>query len=364
MKSRDVLWRIGLSGLIIALGIGVLLVVGVTTGLALSELPDAPVELITETTYSDELYVVMEDGSNSIYHSDDAGLTWQQVNTELEEINALAIHPTNKQVLYVGTNDRALSGNNLWYSHDNGQTWNPYEAKLPASANGQLPYINILTVDPNHPDLLYVGTEGQGLYRIQSGNAEFEPIGGTTLQNLYVTDVVVSPGSPVYAITTEGLLVIEGGAWRKLESLPDTAVSLVVDPQNPKTLYAGTTAYGVFRSTDSGQTWQPINDGLGWQPGIIMRVSAIAVDEDDPKHLALATAYGVGSHLAGDGIYESFNGGRHWVKIAERQDVVDELTVTKGAIYAATDEGLVHYGDPLLDSPLIRFPLFQIEPLK
>lgn len=364
MKLRDLLWRICLSILIIVLGMGVLLVVGVTTGLALTELPNAPVELITKTTYSDKLYVVMEDDSTSLYRSDDAGLTWQQVSTGIEEITALTVHPTNEQVLFVGTKDSTLSGNTLWYSGDNGQTWHPYEAKLPANTEGQLPTISALTVDPNHLGILYVGTEGQGLYRVEMGSAEFEPIGDTTLQNLYVTDVVVSSGSPVYVVTTEGLFAVENATWRKLESLPDLAVSLAIDPRDPETLYAGTTAYGVFGSTDGGQTWQSINNGLGWQPGIIMRVSAIAVDQDDSNHLALATAYGVGSHLAGDGIYESFNGGQHWVKIAERQDVVEKLALTHGTIYAATDEGLAHYGDPLLKSPLMRFPLFQLEALE
>jgi photosystem II stability/assembly factor-like uncharacterized protein len=129
--------------------------------------------------------------------------------------------------------------------------------------------------------------------------------------------------------------------------LPDTAVSLAVDPANPKTLYAGTVGYGAFRSTDEGQSWQPINEGLGWQPGLILRVSALAVDTTDPQHLGLATAYGVGSHLIGEGIYESANGGASWSRVAETTILVDQLMIKRGSIYAATDQGFIRYGEAL-----------------
>jgi photosystem II stability/assembly factor-like uncharacterized protein len=176
----------------------------------------------------------------------------------------------------------------------------------------------------------------------------YQRVGDSLANHLYIKDIVVEPNSLVYAITTEGLLVIEDDTWRQLDTLPNAPVSLAVDPSNPQILYAGTVGYDVHRSTDGGQSWQAINEGLGWQPGIILRTTAIALDEDNPQHLAIATAFSIGSRLVGDGIYESFNGGEHWVKIAEEREIVEHLTIEAGGIYVATDKGIKRYGNPLL----------------
>jgi photosystem II stability/assembly factor-like uncharacterized protein len=190
--------------------------------------------------------------------------------------------------------------------------------------------------------LLYVGTDGHGLYRMEADHPGFEPIGGNALGSLHVSDIVTAPDGLVYAVTTEGVVVIEGAAWRKLASLPDAPASLAIDPQQPDMLYVGTVGYGLFLSTDGGETWQSRNNGLGWQPGIILNVSAVAVDPRNPQHLALATAIGVSSHLAGDGIYESFNAGENWVKITDRQEVTNQIIFTQnGAIFTVSPKGVM-----------------------
>jgi photosystem II stability/assembly factor-like uncharacterized protein len=162
-----------------------------------------------------------------------------------------------------------------------------------------------------------------------------------------VKDIVVGPNSQAYVLTTESLYVLEGNLWRTLETLPDLAISLAVDPADAQTLYAGTVAYGAYRSTDGGMTWQAINEGLGWQPGVILRVSAVTIDETDSQHIALATAYGVGSQLAGGAVYENFDAGQRWTKLADSGNVVPYLVIQEGGVYVATDQGLVRYGDPL-----------------
>jgi hypothetical protein len=192
-----------------------------------------------------------------------------------------------------------------------------------------------------------VGTAGQGLYRFQVKEEAYELVGDPALHNLYVKDIIVSPDGPVYALTTNGLIVVSGDVWSKIESLPNLAVSLAVDPANPQTLYAGTAAYGAYRSTDGGQTWEPINTGLGWQPGVLLRVSAVTVDETNSQHLALTTAYEVGKQVVGGGVYESVDAGRSWIKLADSPAIVERLTIKDGGVYAATAGGLVRYGEPL-----------------
>jgi hypothetical protein len=70
------------------------------------------------------------------------------------------------------------------------------------------------------------------------------------------------------------------------------------------------------------------------------------VDERDPQHVIAATAYGIGKHLAGSGIYESESGGNRWTKVVDVEELITGLTYDDGIIYAATNEGLKRYGEP------------------
>lgn len=342
-----------LFGLVLSLGIIVTLLAGETPGLALADLSNASIQTMTVDPQGRKLYAVLDESlqSAAIYRSDDQGRTWQFVDSTPERsINALAVHPANASVMFVGTPGGPVeTSNNLWRSDDGGQTWRKFFLTLPAQPDGLIPAVTALKVDPNQPEFLYVGTAGQGIYRFDVGT---EGQGYTLIgnmadnerQDLYVTDIVAVPGGDVYVITTEGLLAVRGDNLDEIETLPDTAVSLAIDPARPQTLYAGTVGYGAYHSTDGGQSWQAINTGLGWRPGIILRVSAMAINKNNPDHLALATAYGVGDHLAGVGVYETPNGGKHWTKVANIEGVVTQLSIEEKEIYAVTADGLSSYG--------------------
>ncbi|NIO69572.1 MAG: hypothetical protein GTN71_11215, partial [Anaerolineae bacterium] len=211
---------------------------------------------------------------------------------------------------------------------------------LPANPYGELPAVNALAVDPYQPGVLYVGTDGHGVYRINDddGRNSYKLVGGLSLYDAHVNSVVVGPDSRLYALTSDGLFVTDGDTWQKL-SLPELAVSLAVAPDNPQTLYAGCVSTGIYRTTDGGQTWEPINNGLETIPGAALRVTALAVDEQDPNHVVAATAYGVGDfavQLVSWGIYESRDAGRSWTKLAEADEVVMQITIDQGVISAAT----------------------------
>jgi hypothetical protein len=204
--------------------------------------------------------------------------------------------------------------------------------------------------------MLYVGTDGQGVYRFDEGRNSYELIGGVSLYNAHVTGLVIGPDSRVYALTNDGLFVTDGTIWQKLESLPELAVSLAVAPNNPQVLYAGGASTGAFRATDGGQTWERVSNGLDMIPGIALRATALAVDEQDSEHVVVATAYGVGSQLARGGIYESSDAGLNWTKVAEADGVVINLTLNQGVVYAATANGLARYGEPTATSSIISLP--------
>jgi photosystem II stability/assembly factor-like uncharacterized protein len=359
-RTLNLLTRIGLFTLILSLGTLAALVTGETPGLALADFSGASIRAVTTAGDGQALYAGLVGGiqPTGIYRSDDGGRTWQMVNSGPGVgVNALAVHPSSDVVLYAGTaGGSATTTHSLWRSVNGGQTWRSFTLDLPSDAYGMVPTVTSLAVDPNQPGVLYVGTDGQGVYRFDDGRSSYELVGGASLHNAHVKGLVVSPDSRMYALTDEGLFVTYGSSWQRLESLPELAVSLAVAPQDSQVLYAGGSSMGIYRSTDSGQNWQPVSSGLEVIPGVALRVTALAVEERDPNHVVAATAYGVGSRLAHGGIYESSDAGLSWTRLGEADGIVNSLTFNQGLVYAATANGLARYETQTTSSPAVFLP--------
>jgi len=124
--------------------------------------------------------------------------------------------------------------------------------------------------------------------------------------------------------------------------------TFVIDPLNPKILYAATQDAGVFRSTDGANTWVQTN-------GSLTPITALAVDPAAPA--ALYAAAGLGTSVSatrvdhGGRIYKSTDGGITWR--ASSTDVTDPLISTvaiapskPNMVYAVTTlSGVVRSAD-------------------
>ncbi|MBA3855235.1 MAG: hypothetical protein C0503_12535, partial [Gemmatimonas sp.] len=87
-----------------------------------------------------------------------------------------------------------------------------------------------------------------------------------------------------------------------------TAVAGV--PSQPRTFYMGVASGGLFRTTDGGESWQPISDGkipLG-------SMGAITVADSDPNVIWVGTGSdGARSNVStGRGVYRSTDAGATW----------------------------------------------------
>ncbi len=364
-RKRVLNWlvRISLFAVILTLGTAAALVAGETQGMAMADLSDAPVQALTTAAQGNTLYADVRSDSAvaGIYRSNDNGLTWQAVSAGPGvPLNSLAVHPGNEQVLFAGSaGGPVASTSNLWRSDNGGQTWRKFYLSLPANPDGLIPAVTALATDPHQPGALYVGTDGQGVYRFDVGTDGhgYTLVGDVSLYNAHVKGLEIDTNSRVYALTNQGLYVNSGANWDKVETLPEVAVSLAVAPTDPQTVYAGTPSSGVYRSTDGGQSWESISTGLDLAPGVALRVTALTVDGQDPQRLVVATAYSLGSRLAGGGVYESLNGGSHWTRLGEAEEIVNELTINGRAVYAATSKGLITYGEET--RPVIPVPALQ-----
>lgn len=148
-----------------------------------------------------------------VSHSSDDGATWERDTIPLGTRGwAIAFDPFDSNRVYVG-GDSAYSYPCLLVTTDMGRTWTQSRAGLSGA-------VNALATVPGESGLVYAGTSS-GVFKSTNGGASWAGTG-----------------------------------------LTSSTRALLVDPDNPNTLYAGTASAGVYVSTNAGSSWNQQNAGL------------------------------------------------------------------------------------------------------
>src|SRR6185503_7025276 len=190
----------------------------------------------------------MGTAGGGVWESDDYGATWRSISDKdfkTASIGALAVAPSDPNVIYVGTGDSAprntvLTGEGMYKSTDGGKTWT-------FVGLGDTHIITWIIVDPSNPDVVYAAALGH-LFAPNADRGVFK--------------------------TTDG-----GKTWKKILYVDDQtgAISMTMDPANPQVLYAGMwqmsrnhwsfssggPGSGIFKTTDGGATWSNITHNPG-----------------------------------------------------------------------------------------------------
>jgi photosystem II stability/assembly factor-like uncharacterized protein len=337
----------------LGLGTAMTLWLAETPSLALADLSDAPVRVVTTNAAGEVLYAVLngQPQLDGLYRSHDAGQSWQFIGPgPAADINALITHPTNESVLFAGSpGGPVTTTNNLWRSDDAGQSWYRFFLSLPAHPDGLIPAVTTLAIDPDQPHVLYVGTDGQGVYRFDVGpnGHGYSLVGGVLFHNMRIKRLVVGADSQIYALTDKALFVTNNGdTWHELALPPELPYDLVIAAGNPYPLYSIASSGAVYRSIDKGQSWLQVGGDWWTIPDATLQGTALTINKQDANHVAISTAYQVNDRLVGGSIYETRDAGQNWIKVADANGVVTQLAIDNNVIYAAAPEGLVRYREP------------------
>ncbi len=208
-----------------------------------------------------------------VWKTENAGRTWYPISDEgipIGSIGAIAVAPSNANVVYVGTGESDIRSQNsygigMYKSMDAGKTW----THIGLDNTRQ---IGRVVVDPKNANLVYVAALG----------------------HIYAPN----PDRGIFR-STDG-----GTTWKKILFDPARpndvgAVDIAIDMSNPKVLYAAMWATrrppwsvyapanlpggGLFKSTDGGDTWKKLGGGLP-SDDFVGRIG-IAIAPSNPNRL-------------------------------------------------------------------------------
>lgn len=238
--------------------------------------------------------------SGGLFKSINAGTTWTPVFEmhETSSIGDVDVCQGSPDVVYIGTgeaNNRQSStwGDGVYKSTDGGKTWANVGLK-------ETQHISRVIVHPTNPDICWVAAMG----KLWGGNKE---------RGLYKT--------------SDG-----GKTWKQTLFVNETtgATDVAIDPSDPNTLYCamyqrqrapfgfagGGTGSGLYKSTDGGETWKKLTQGL--PTGDVGRIG-IGIYRKNPKVVFTIWETKNGSiYGANNGsIFRTEDSGENWAKVSD-----------------------------------------------
>ena len=179
------------------------------------------------------------------------GLQWNITNGTSGVFGSVAVHPTDTTV-YAGGED------GIYVSDDRGANWSLLSA-LPGEGNARG-----LVIDRSNPLNMYITKWRDGIFRSTDGGNSWGLSGGFYDKQLFDLDMHPTNPSVLFASTWSGVYrsVDAGTNWVQLAS-PTRVSELSIDAVNPDVMLAVTEGNGIGKSTDGGETWTSVSDGLG-----------------------------------------------------------------------------------------------------
>ncbi len=240
-----------------------------------------------------------------VWKTEDYGHTWRNISDGFfgtGSIGAIRVAPSDPNVVYVGTGSSAIrsnviAGKGMYRSDDAGKTWR----HIGLEDSGQ---IGAVAIHPSDPNTVYVAALGhawgrnrqRGVFRTRDGGRTWEKVLFTS-DSVGAIDLELNPENPdeIYA-----------AMWRG-ERKPWTIIS---------GMQASGREDGIWKSTDGGDHWRIVTEGL--PTGLIGKID-LAVSAADPDRVYAL----VETTDPNEGLYRSDDRGETWTLVSNQRGLMN-----------------------------------------
>jgi photosystem II stability/assembly factor-like uncharacterized protein len=232
-----------------------------------------------------------------VWKTTNAGQDWHNISDgdfEVSSIGGIDVANSDPSVIYVGTGSACMRGNiqtgrGVYKSNDGGNSWS--FVGLPDAG-----LIGKVAVHPKDPDVAYVAAVGhpfgdneqRGVFRTTDGGDSWEKV-------LYISD---STGVVDLALNPENPREIYAGLWPA--------------QRTPWTMVSGSKEGGIYKSTDGGDNWTELTNGL--PQGVVGKTSVTVSPAEPSRVWALIEA-----PEPKGGLYRSDDHGKTWTQVNDNR---------------------------------------------
>jgi len=272
-----------------------------------------------------------------VFRSGNRGDLWQAANLiptntgrpssiSSLDANMLVIDPGDQKALYFASVD-----NGLMFSYDGGQNWQV------ANSLGRI-NVSSIAVDYNNKCVIFAASANR-LLRSNDCSRTWSQSYYDNDPQVMVTSLLADHHNVnfVYLGTSRGDVLRSGDngdSWQTVKRFDDSVKKIIMSPRDSRIMFVATEKSGLFRTTDSGLTWENLSQALA-EFKIGSQFRDLVISLEDPAVTYLATDYG---------LFKSIDTGDHWTRInlltPDQQTIINTLAINPNnsqEIYYATD---------------------------
>lgn len=265
-----------------------------------------------------------------VWRTEDAGHHWENVSDgffKTGSVGAIAVSESDPNVVYVGMGEHAprgvmtSHGDGVYKSTDAGKSWKHMGL-------AETEHIARIVIHPKNPDIVYIAAQGalhassqaRGIYRSIDGGQNWERIH-------FVNDLT---GCSELSMDMTNPQVLYATMWEH--------------QRKPWIVISGGEGSGVYKSSDGGDSWETIHEGLPEEKG----KGAIAVSRSNPERVYLLLESD--SQKEKGGLFVSSDAGKAWKRISEDHRLIQRAWYYTEVFVDPTDEHTVY----VLSAPALR----------
>jgi photosystem II stability/assembly factor-like uncharacterized protein len=228
-----------------------------------------------------------------VWKTTDGGRRWEPVSDayfDTGSVGAIGVSESDPNVVYVGMGESPIRGNvshgdGIYKSTDAGKTWK-------RTGLDDTRHIARVRVHPANPDVVYVAALGhvfgpndqRGVFRSRDGGKTWERILDRG-PKAGAIDLILDPSNP---------RILYAGFWEV--------------HRKPWTLESGGPGSGLWKSTDGGDTWSELTRNSGLPRGLWGKVG-VTVSPANPERIWAIVEAEEG------GVFRSDDGGKNWTRV-------------------------------------------------